>query len=615
MKKLSLKIFVSASLLAFAGCNDWLERKPQNVILEEQVWNDPKMITGLLANYYDRLPAHTSLTTGWAEFAAYDEAMWSNNDDGRNNIINYPFNRWTLWDYGLIRDINLALESIDKHAVKLSDTQKAQFNAELRFLRAYVYFEHVKRMGGVPLVTKQLIYDFSGDPSTLQQARNKEEEVYDFIASELDAVKDVLGNGTSNTRANKFTALAVKSRAMLYAASIAKYNSQLASPIATPGGEVGIPAARAKDYYAKSLAASQEIINSGSYDLYKTNPDKGVNFYEAITKKSANREVIWAQDFLVSKDKRHGFTYDNIARNVREDNLSSSSITPSLNLVEDYEYLDGTSGELKNRNAGNTDYVYYDKLQDIFANKDARLYGTIIYPGTSFRGTEVQIQAGVKVWDSATNAFKTVESNVLGSNYDDGGLLTGSSGPQRSQTEVSNTGFYLRKYVDQTAMSSTRGIRSDMWWVRFRLGEIYLNAAEAALELGQTADALKYTNTLRERAGFPANSLKTISLEKLQNERRVELAFEDHRVWDLMRWRIAHEVWNGNASNPDAVVSALYPYRVVRPGHATHGKYVFDKLVAPRFRAPRFFQMGNYYSAIAQAVIDNNPKIVRNPFH
>ena len=61
-------------MLVFAGCNDWLERKPQNVILEEQVWNDPKMITGLLANYYDRLPAHTSLTTGWAEFSAYESA-------------------------------------------------------------------------------------------------------------------------------------------------------------------------------------------------------------------------------------------------------------------------------------------------------------------------------------------------------------------------------------------------------------------------------------------------------------------------------------------------------------------------------------------------------------
>ena len=616
MKRISKYTSFVLLLFFLSGCaENWLDRQPQNLILEDQIWNDPKLITGLLANYYDRLPAHTTLNTGWAEFSAYDEAMWSNNDDGRNNIISYPFDRWRLWDYGLIRDINLALENIEKFSTKLSATQKSQFSAEFRFVRAFVYFDHVKRMGGVPIVTKQLIYDFNGDPSYLQQPRNKEEEVYDFIASELDAIKDQLGNAGSNTRANKFTAMALKSRAMLYAGSIAKYNSKMASPISTPGGEVGIPAARAMDYYTKALAASEEVINSGTYRLYKTNPNLGENFYDAITKKSANQEVILAQDYLTSKDKRHGFTYDNIARNVREDNLSSSSITPSLNLVEDYEYLDGTSGELKNRNAGGSDYIYYDNLQDIFANKDARLYGTIIYPGTSFRGIPVQIQAGVKLWNTTTNSFQNVESNTLGSTYEDGGLLTGSSGPQRSQTEVTNSGFYLRKYVDQTAMSSTRGIRSDMWWVRFRLGEIYLNASEAALELGKTADALKYVNIVRERAGFGANSLKALSIEKLQNERRVELAFEDHRVWDLKRWRIAHEVWNGNASNPDAVIYALYPYRVVRPGHSTHGKYVFDKLVAPRFRAPRFFQMGNYYSSIEQLIIDNNPKIVRNPFH
>ncbi|SEJ62289.1 Starch-binding associating with outer membrane [Dyadobacter koreensis] len=616
MKRISKYTSFVLLLFFLSGCaENWLDRQPQNLILEDQIWNDPKLITGLLANYYDRLPAHTTLNTGWAEFSAYDEAMWSNNDDGRNNIISYPFDRWRLWDYGLIRDINLALENIEKFSTKLSATQKSQFSAELRFVRAFVYFDHVKRMGGVPIVTKQLIYDFNGDPSYLQQPRNKEEEVYDFIASELDAIKDQLGNAGSNTRANKFTAMALKSRAMLYAGSIAKYNSKMASPISTPGGEVGIPAARAADYYTKALEASEEIINSGVYRLYKTNPNLGENFYDAITKKTANQEVILAQDYLTSKDKRHGFTYDNIARNVREDNLSSSSITPSLNLVEDYEYLDGTSGELRTKNSAGSDYVYYDNLQDIFANKDARLYGTIIYPGTSFRGIPVQIQAGVKLWNTTTNSFQNVESNTLGSTYEDGGLLTGSSGPQRSQTEVTNSGFYLRKYVDQTAMSSTRGIRSDMWWVRFRLGEIYLNASEAALELGKTADALKYVNVVRERAGFGANSLKTLSIEKLQNERRVELAFEDHRVWDLKRWRIAHEVWNGNASNPDAVIYALYPYRVVRPGHPTHGKYVFDKLVAPRFRAPRFFQMGNYYSSIEQLIIDNNPKIVRNPFH
>jgi hypothetical protein len=372
---------------------------------------------------------------------------------------------------------------------------------------------------------------------------------------------------------------------MLYAGSIARYNNRMPVPITTPGGEVGIPADRAVDYYTQALAAAQEIISSGRYNLYTANPNRGENFYEAITRKVNNPEVILAQDFLTAKDKRHGFSYDNIARNIREDNLSSSNVTPALNLVEDYEYLDGTSGEIRTRTADGSDFIYYNDLAGPFANKDARLYGTIIYPGTTFKGLSVQIQAGVMVWTGS--GYQTVESNNLGSNYTDGRLLTGGSGPQRSQTEVSNTGFYLRKYIDPAPMSSTRGIRSDMWWVRFRLGEVLLNAAEAAFELNQTATAMTYVNRVRERAGFGANSLTTLTLERLQNERRVELAFEDHRVWDLKRWRIAHEVWNGSPTNPDAVMYALYPYRVIRPGDAARdGKYVFVKMVAPRFRAP-----------------------------
>ncbi|RYF68227.1 MAG: RagB/SusD family nutrient uptake outer membrane protein [Cytophagaceae bacterium] len=598
--------------LSTTACKeDFLERQPPNIILESQVWNDPKLITSLLANYYDRLPVHTQIDNSFDQFAAYDEAMWSGNNDGPNNIVSYGFERWRLWDYGLIRDINLALENIEAKSTALTTAQKAQFSAEFRFLRAYMYFELVKRMGGVPIITKQLIYDFSGNPTSLQFPRNKESEVYDFVASELDAIKNDLGNAGSNSRANRYMAMALKSRAMLYAGSIAKYNNLLGAPIQTAGGEVGIPANRATEYYTKALDAAKEVI-AGPYSLYRANANLGENFYEAITKKLNNNEVILAKDFLVTKDKRHSFSYDNIARNIREDNLSSSNITPTLNLVEDYEYLDGTSGELKTRTANDQDYIYYDNLSGPFANKDARLYGTVIYPGTTFKGLEVQIQAGVAVWNGST--YQLVEGNTLGSTYTDGKLLTGGSGPQRSQTEVSNSGFYLRKYIDPAPLSSTRGIRSDMWWVRFRLGEVLLNASEAAFELGQTANALTYVNQVRARAGFPANSLTTLTLARLQNERRVELAFEDHRVWDLKRWRIAHQVWDGNTANPDAMLTSLYPYRVVRPGSAQDGKYIFIKMVAPRFRAPRLFQFGNYYSSIDQAVINNNPKIVRNPF-
>ena len=95
----------------------------------------------------------------------------------------------------------------------------------------------------------------------------------------------------------------------------------------------------------------------------------------------------------------------------------------------------------------------------------------------------------------------------------------------------------------------------------------------------------------------------------------MELAFEDHRLWDLKRWRRAHVLWNGDRNSPTAMMYALYPYRVVRPGDPRDGKYVFVKLVAPRFRAPRNFRLGNYYSSIPQNVLNSNPKIVRNPFH
>jgi hypothetical protein len=616
------KIYFLSSILVFSlalfSCKkDWLNREPKNVLTDDQIWNDPKQLVGLLANFYNRIPTDMGLDGNWRNMADYDDAMWSgeSNNEGRNNIASYGTNRWEYWDFELIRDINLSLDKMNELGTSLSDNQKKEFTAEFRFIRAWVYFELVRRMGGVPVITNQLEYDYSGDASSLRKPRNKEHEVYDFIASEMDAIKNDLGNinATSVTRANKYIAMALKSRAMLYAGSLAKYNNLLPNPIATPGGEVGIPAAMAQDYYQKALDAAEEVINSGVYVL-KTNPaNPGLAFYQATTVKAGNKEVIFVKDYLTAKDKRHGFTYENIVRGVREDNLSSSQITPSLSLVEAFDYLDGSAGTLRTRTPDGSDYIYYDQPEDIFAGKDARLWGTVVYPGSVFKGSRIEIQAGVKTWNGS--AYVNTEG-AIGTVHTDGKPLTGSSGPHRTNQDVTNTGFNMRKYVEEGALTSTRGVRADNWWVWIRLGEVYLNAAEAAFELGQEGKALGYINTLRERAGFPANSLATVTLEKIQNERRVELAFEDHRVWDLKRWRIADQVWNGQANNPIAQVGALYPYRVIRPDDpARDGKYVFDKLdKAPRIQSPRLFREQNYYTYIPQFVIDNNPLIVRNPF-
>ena len=618
--------------LAMAGCSeDYLTTSPQTILTDEQVWGEPARVLGVLSNFYNRLPRHIGLEQGQYEnMATYDEAIWSSGTgwEGRNQMLNYGYGQWTLYNnggssYGLIRDINLAIDNItETESQKMSAVQKQEFLAELRFIRAFVYFEHVKRMGGVPIVTEQLIYDFSGDPSYLQQPRDTEAAVYDFIADELDAIIPLLGNEGSKTRANSSTALALKSRAMLYAGSLAKFNNEMTSPITLPGGEVGIPASRADGYFQASLDASVALLNSGRFQLYQSNPDLGENFYEVTAQKSGNPEVIFAEDYSVSAGHSHLFTLQSIPRsqNLESPNgFGGSAISPSLSLVEAFDYLDNSEGTLRgvgdgsNTAAGQANWIFYEDLDDIFEGKDHRLYGTVIYPGTNFAGRPITLQAGVYVWNEGAGKYDRVEGS-RNSTYDDGGVLVGADGPLRNDTYTSATGFLIRKFLDPAPGAPTSALGSDMWWVHFRLGEIYLNAAEAAYELGNVPDALDYINTLRARAGFETD-LTSIDRDRIRNERRVELAFEDHRVWDLIRWRTAHEVWNGVTGDPVAHIHTLFGYRVVRPGHPNDGTYVFDKAPSTRQTAPRFFRMGNYYSQIPNNVVDNNPLVVRNPFH
>lgn len=612
MKKYIIITILLAMAGMFTSCDEdgWLQRDPKDRITDAQLWNDPTMVLGLLANYYDRMPQLAGVFNTGTN-TEFDDAMWSGHvDQNWRNDLNYGDDYGRYWDYAYIRDINLAIENLDKYSTKLNDTQKKQFNAELRFIRAYVYFEMVKRMGGVPIITTQLIYNGSGDPSYLQNPRAKEAEVYDFIYNEIQDIKDnFTQTATSRTRANKYIALALQSRAMLYAGSIAKYNNLLSVPITTPGAEVGIPADRATDYYQKSLEASKAIIANPEYELYSpAGASKGENFYKLFMDKSA-KEIIFAKDFMTGKV--HGFTYDNVVRSFRVDIEGSSILSPSLSLVESYEYLDGSKGTLRDKDSeGN--YIPYETIDGIFANKDARLYGTVVYPGSSFRSQPVSIQAGVAVWENG--AYK-LSVGDLGSVYTDGNTLTGFDGPRDNDQYVSNTGFYIRKYVSENPQDGVRPSLASNWYPWFRLGEIYLNAGEAAFELN-LPEAKDYINKVREvHGGFPANSVTTLTNDIIRNERRVELAFEDHRYFDLKRWRIADRVWDGLDTNPVAVVHGLYPYRIYRPGHPDDGKFIYDRVRPVRFKRPRFFRQANYYSSIEQAVLNNNPKIVKNPFH
>lgn len=626
-------------LVTIAGCqDDPLSTSPENILTEDQVFSSPDLAEGLLSNYYGRLPQSKGLSGDPIQWARFDEALWS--AGGTPPELQWgPYPIWLnqLWGgdsgYGLIRDLNAFIEKA-RNSEEFAEEQRARFAAEGRFLRAYMYFELVKRMGGVPLITDVYTYEGPENVAELRFARADEKTIYDFISSEIASIKgDLPQSGESQTRANRWTALALKSRAMLYAGSIAKYNGAETPDVAieeTDSVEVGMSNANPDNYFQQARDAAEEIINNGPYSLYDQNPEEGPNFYEAVVSESNNSEVIWAKDYdTEARRDAHLFNYSAMPRSKRDDNLASGSLSPTLELVEDFEYagnnpyFSSPSGEIQTCQDASTtgrcvengsDFIYFDSKEGPFIGKDPRLWGSIIYPGSTFRGQSMNFQTGVAVWDPNTGSY-SFETGSLGSTYEDGGVLTGLDGPSKTNIDVSNSGFYVRKFISTEPNSGNRGQGSGVWWVRYRYAEVLLNAAEAHVELGNSGAAKPYIDDVRERAGLdPLTSNPT--MQDIKRERRVELAFEGHRYFDLKRWRDAHEVWDGNASSENAQLSGLYIYRVVHPNdNSKDGSYIFVDQSYPHLQQPREFNLRNYYSEVPPNAINNNPKLVRNPFH
>lgn len=607
MKFKNIFILLALMLFTLNSCSDFLEREPDTILTDDQVFSDEVMIKSVLANFYGRITWGQHIDDSYS-YTILDEA--SRSDSGPDIRQDFENNRWRVYDYTLLRNLNQFLEGVRNTDVLDSETQ-SQLEGEARFIRAWLYFNMARGMGGMPIVGDEVFeYSPGMDITALQYPRSTESEIYNYIIAECDAVKDMLSDEPSinAARATKWAALMLKARAAVYAGSIANYNNKMTSPITTPGGEVGIPANLANEYYETALSAAEEVINSGQYELQLTKPDdRGRNFYEALSIKENNREVIWARDYKYP-GQTNGFTQINIPASHSED-IDRAYAGPILNLVEDFEYIDSRDGEIRIRD-NNGDYIFYDNAEDAFANKDPRLWGTVIYPGAIFKGSPVVLQAGQKYFE---NGEWNIRTSSPGETDDNDLLITSINGPNQSNDQyVNKSGFFFRKFLDETPSASTRGRRSEMWFPRFRFAEAVLIASEAAFELGQSAKALTYINMVRERAGIQL--LSTITLDDIIQERRVEFAFEDHRYWDLKRWRIADQVWNGIQDDPNAQQWGLFPYLINEPGNPNHGKWVFDKVKIHMSPYPRNFQMRNYYNFIDQGWINNNPKLVRNPY-
>lgn len=609
MKKIYIVAALAACLLSTTACSDFLDRDPDKILTNDQVFKDAVMIKSVLANYYGRVTWGQHVAD-WGAYTVIDEAAYCNG--GPDHRSTFEDDRWRVYDYTLVRDINQFLKGL-RETTALTDAAKAPLEGEARFLRAWYYFNVCRGLGGMPIVGDEIFdYEAEMDVTTLQRPRATEAEMYDYIISECKAIYDMLPaeKQTNSARANKWAAKMLEARAAVYAASIANYNNKMVTPIQTSGGEVGIPADKAAGYYQIALAAAEDVIKNSPYTLQDRKPDnKGLNFYEAVCVKDNNTEVIWARDYKYP-GQTHGFTNNNAPKSHAED-IDNSYLGAVLNLVEEYEFVNTSTPGQKSlvQTMENGTYKFYDSADAPFKDRDPRLWGTIIYPNAEFKSIPVVLQAGQLVKKGNDWA---IEVGDLDSKDANGNLITSLNGPKESNEQyINKTGFYVRKFLDETPSSGTRGRGSEMWMPRFRISEAYMIAAEASYELNN-GKALEYINAVRERAGV--KPLQQVTFDNIVHEYRVEFAFEDHRYWDLKRWRLADKVWNGNNNDAQARHRRLWPYRVVAPGDPNNGKWIFVEDFLFMSPNARYFKMQNYYNFLNLDWINNNPKLVKNPY-
>lgn len=605
-KKIQILMMGGCLALALTACNDFLDREPDTIVTDEQVFATESMIQSALANFYGRVSWGQVFTDEGSSYGYLDEACFGGDVSTETG---YSTDQWGVYPYALIRDMNKFLKGV-REATSLLQNKKEQYEAEVRFLRAWAYFNMARCYGGMPIVGDEIFkYENDADVSKMQIPRSTEAEIYDYVISECEFaarhLDDVPSTNVHAARANKWVALTLKQKAALYAGSLAKYNNLVTPMIKTEGAEVGIPAEMANHYYTIAYETGQEIIESRKYKLYDLEPkDKAHNFYMATASKDNNPEVIWAQDFAYP-GHTHTWSQKACPKTISLA-ATENRCTPLLNLVEAFEYIDNRDGRLKDVDQ-NGEYIFYDHPGDIFNGKDPRLKGTIICNGDYFNGKYIGYQAGIMTYQS--NKWRT-RTGTPGQVDSDGDTVTSVNGPQVNMSWFANkTGFNFRKYLDedQNGLSAAHG--SEIWFVRFRYADVLLMAAEAAMELGKQDKAVQWVNEVRARAGL--NGLAEVTLGDIEQERRVEFALENSRWWDLRRWRRAHIVWDGSDSG---FQWALFPYRVKDARRPQNGKWAYVRQKTSMLRYSRIFEHKNYYNFIHDSWVVNNPKYVKNPY-
>jgi len=632
MKKQTKYILAILAAYILVSCHK-LDVPPLNIISEDQVFSTSAGVEAYMANIYTLLPMEDFVYEPNSGFMTGNGGRWQcfYHTDAIDGEMAGPFGGtgdaatgFGFWPYDRIRVINILIDDLPKYASLYTPAQVNEWLGEAYFCRAYTYFALVKRYGGVPIV--KTVVDPNATIASLQVPRDKEEDVYNFIGSDFDSAYALMwapgvnGNpGIQQGAASKYAAPAYKSRAMLYAATIAKYGAaNYVDGAARTQGFVGIPAADANKFFQAAYDAAKLV--QGQFSLYTGGyPDKVQNYVDLFL--TANNEDIFIRQYSLSDPNSnsdnsgpHSYDATMTCRIMTGNGLSRTY--PTLDYVERY-------GSLPIVNSDGTPTRYTNLSDLLTVGLEPRLLATIYFPGMTLRGVTFDQQRGIyKTFTGSaaeelsdnlntpndvyaqfpdTNSSANLIFSSSSNNVYSGHRVIGNAGFNPSTgDDNTRTGFYIRKYVNYNAPASLCGLyQSTQSYIDMRYAEVLLNQAEAAMELGLASDALTDINQIRDRAGAPL-ATSSMTIDTIRNERDKELAFEHQYWWDIRRWRIADQVLDNRK------LYGLMPYYI-----ATENKYIFLKQVET-FQRTYTFQKLWYYEPLPGGELGKNPNLYPN---
>jgi hypothetical protein len=575
MKTICKYTILSLCFLLLFSCEDLLDKKPLTEISEADVWEDPALVNAFVNSRYNQVGV------GWTESwqsSVVDEThlIWSRGCEPITQGYVSPSElgrmngAWWGWDnrawstvWANISNCNLFFDKIDEVPFGNED-ERTSLKGQVRFIRVLMYHDLISRWGAMPIITKA--YTLNDVDEIMATERANYPECVDFMVSELDKAASELPpsfSGADKGRATSVAALALKSRILLYAASdlmnVGVKDEYIGYLTPDP------------DRWKKAAAAADSCIKQAlknGYGLYDRYDDVKQNYIQLFLD-GGNKEVIFDRQGTTSADGQAINTIDQ-TNGPSGYGLWGGNV-PLQEFVDAFEMADGSKFDWNNST----------HKQDPYANRDQRLHAYVLCEGDAWREREVEC---------------FIDADADGNELTSGGRDSKYGG---DSWNTSLSGYNMRKFMDESYVPNSWDCKTPKNWIWLRLAEQYLNLAEARYMEGGKEDAAREAlNVIRKRAKMPDVTASGAELiDKIRNERRIELAFEEHRYYDVRRWKLGEEFLNKTVTGI-TILKLPDGTKTYTPGKTVEERKFYEQM---------------YWLPIPKGETDKNPRIKQNP--